>query len=438
MPSAACPAGPNEFYFGAVNGGVWKTVDAGRVWTPIFDTQSIASIGALAVAPSSPDTIYVGSGESTLRDSVGYGNGMYKSSDAGRSWTHIGLDDTQHIGKVAVDPRNPNIVFVAAIGHLYDAHPDRGVFRSQDGGRTWQKVLFKNDSVGAVDVVIDPTNSQIVYASLWNTRRPTWYTYQPTNGPGGGIYKSTNGGTTWTQLANGLPTECVGRSGLAVAPSNPRRVYAVVDDFPAGGRTGRHAVSRHTAWTRRGRRARPPVARQPHRQHRRRAASIDRMTPARRGRKCPATMPSGVADGTSRKSPSIQKTRTSSTCRTCRCRDRKTAARPGSRCAGHQGGRLPSRLGLARRLEHDHRRERSGRRHQPQWVDRRSTRRHVEFVAQPAHRADLPRVGGLSISLLGRPAHSRIAARSPCARAGSSQAFRCATGNRLDPAAKAA
>ena len=233
------PGRPNEFYFGAVNGGVWKTVDAGRVWTPIFDTQSIASIGALAVAPSSPDTIYVGSGESTLRDSVGFGNGMYKSTDAGRSWTHIGLDDTQHIGKVAVDPRNPNIVFVAAIGHLYDAHPDRGVFRSQDAGRTWQKVLFKNDSVGAVDVVIDPTNSQIVYASLWNTRRPTWYTYQPTNGPGGGIYKSTNGGTTWTPLANGLPTECVGRSGLAVAPSNPRRVYAVVDDFlPEGAPAG--------------------------------------------------------------------------------------------------------------------------------------------------------------------------------------------------------
>ena len=222
---------PNEFYFGAVNGGVWKTIDAGRVWTPIFDSQPVASIGALAVAPSAPDTIYVGTGESTLRDSMSYGNGMYKSTDAGKTWTHIGLDDTQHIGKIAVDPGNPDLVFVAVIGHLYEAHPDRGVFRSQDGGKTWKKVLFKNDSVGAADVAIDPTNPRIVYASLWNTRRPTWYTYQPTNGPGGGLFKSSDGGTTWNQLTNGLPTTCVGKTGIAIAPSNPRRIYAVVDDF---------------------------------------------------------------------------------------------------------------------------------------------------------------------------------------------------------------
>ncbi len=225
------PGRPNEFYFGAVNGGVWKTIDAGRIWLPVFDSQPVASIGALAVAPSAPDTIYVGSGESTLRDSVGYGNGMYKSVDAGKTWTHIGLDDTQHIGKVAVDPKNPNIVFVAAIGHLYEAHPDRGVFRSRDGGKTWEKVLFKNNDVGAIDVVVDPANSQAIYAALWNTRRPPWYTYQPSNGPGGGIFKSTDGGTTWNQLNGGLPTDCVGRAGLAIAPSNPRRVYAVVDDF---------------------------------------------------------------------------------------------------------------------------------------------------------------------------------------------------------------
>jgi hypothetical protein len=225
------PGRPNEFYFGAVNGGVWKTIDAGRIWFPVFDSQPVASIGALAVAPSAPDTIYVGSGESTLRDSVGYGNGMYKSTDAGKTWTHIGLDDTQHIGKVAVDPRNPNVVFVAAIGHLYEANADRGVFRSRDGGKTWQKVLFKNDNIGAVDVVIDPVNSQVVYAALWNTRRPPWYTYQPSNGPGGGVFKSTDGGSTWSLLTGGLPTSCVGRVGLAVAPSNPRRVYAVVDDF---------------------------------------------------------------------------------------------------------------------------------------------------------------------------------------------------------------
>ena len=131
------PGRPHEFYFGAVNGGVWKTIDGGRVWRPIFDSQPVASIGALAVAPSAPDTIYVGTGESTLRDSMGYGNGVYKSIDAGQTWTHIGLDDTQHIGKIAVDPRNPNVVFVAAIGHLYEAHPDRGVFRSE---RRWQEL----------------------------------------------------------------------------------------------------------------------------------------------------------------------------------------------------------------------------------------------------------------------------------------------------------
>ena len=226
------PGRPNEFYFGSVNGGLWKSIDAGRVWTPVFDSQPVAaSIGALAVAASAPDTVYVGTGESTLRDSMGYGNGMYKSTDAGITWTHIGLDNTEHIGKVAVDPRNPNIVFVAAIGHIYESNPDRGLYRSQDGGATWKKVLFKNDNVGAVDVTIDPSNPQVVYATLWNTRRPTWYTYQPSNGPGGGIFKSTDGGNTWTELKNGLPAACIGRSGIAVAPTNPQRLYAVIDDF---------------------------------------------------------------------------------------------------------------------------------------------------------------------------------------------------------------
>ena len=240
------PGRPNEFYFGHVNGGVWKTVDGGRVWEPVFDSQPVASIGAIAVAPSAPDTVYVGSGESTLRDSVGFGNGMYKSTDAGRTWTHIGLDETQHIGKIAVDPRNPNVLFVAAIGHLYAPSAERGVFRSRDGGKSWQKVLFKNNDVGAVEVVIDPRDSQVVYAGLWNTRRPPWYTYAPTNGPGGGIFKSTDGGSTWHQLTKGLPAEGIGRTGIAVAPNNPRRVYAVVDCLvaepgataPAGGGRG--------------------------------------------------------------------------------------------------------------------------------------------------------------------------------------------------------
>lgn len=222
------PGRPNEFYFGAVNGGVWKTIDGGRVWLPVFDGQSTASIGAIAVAPSSPDTVYVGSGESTLRDSVGYGNGVYRSNDAGKTWTHLGLDETHHIGKIAIDPRNPNNVFVAAIGKLYAANPERGVFHSRDGGRSWQKVLG-DDNVGAVEVVFDPSNSQVLYAGLWNTRRPPWFTYAPTNGPGGGIFKSTDGGETWTRLTNGLPKEGIGRTGIAVAPTNPNRVYAIVD-----------------------------------------------------------------------------------------------------------------------------------------------------------------------------------------------------------------
>ena len=222
------PGRPHEFYFGAVNGGVWKSIDAGRVWFPIFDDQRMASIGAIAVAPSRPDVVYVGSGESTLRDSVGFGNGMYRSTDAGRSWTHIGLADTHHIGKIAVDPRNPDVVFVAAIGHLYAANAERGVYRTRDGGRSWTKVLGSDD-VGAVEVVIDPRDSRVVYAGLWNTRRTPWFTYAPTNGPGGGIWKSTDGGAHWTQLTHGLPAEGIGRTGIAVAPSNPRRVYAVVD-----------------------------------------------------------------------------------------------------------------------------------------------------------------------------------------------------------------
>lgn len=225
------PGRPNEFYFGSVNGGVWKSVDAGRVWEPVFDSQPVASIGAIAVAPSAPDVVYVGSGECTLRDSTGYGNGMYKSVDAGKKWTHIGLENTQHIGKIAVHPHNPDIVFVAAIGHFYAGNPDRGIFRSRDGGKSWEKVLYKNENVGAIEVVIDPTNPDVVYAGLWNTRRPPWFVYAPSNGPGGGMFKSVDGGNTWKQLTTGLPNEGMGKSGIAVAASNPKRVYAVVDNL---------------------------------------------------------------------------------------------------------------------------------------------------------------------------------------------------------------
>ncbi len=228
------PGQPNTFYMGSVGGGVWKTTNAGRTWLPIFDSQPVASIGSVAVAYSNPNIVYVGTGEGDMRSQISYGNGMYKSTDAGRTWAHIGLDDTRQIGRVAVDPKNPDVVFVAAIGHAYGGNPDRGVYRTRDGGATWQKVLFKGNDVGAVDVTIDPSNSQTIYASLWNTRRPPWSIYPPSYGPGSGLYKSTDGGANWNPLTNGLPTEGLGRIGVAVAPSNTRRVYAIVDAKEGG------------------------------------------------------------------------------------------------------------------------------------------------------------------------------------------------------------
>jgi photosystem II stability/assembly factor-like uncharacterized protein len=228
------PGQPYTFYFGSVGGGVWKTTNTGRTWLPIFDSQPIASIGAIGVAPSNPNILYVGTGEADMRSQISYGNGMYKSTDAGKTWAHIGLDNTRQIGRVLVDPRNPDVVFVAALGHVYGANPDRGVYRTSDGGATWQKVLFKSNDVGAIDLNFDPTTSQTIYAVLWNTRRPPWSIYPPSYGPGSGLYKSTDGGANWQQLTSGLPTDGVGRIGVAVAPSNRSRVYAIVDAKEGG------------------------------------------------------------------------------------------------------------------------------------------------------------------------------------------------------------
>src|SRR5262245_36044419 len=225
---------PNVFYAGSVGGGVWKTTNAGRTWFPIFDAQPVASIGAVAVAASNTDIVYVGSGEADMRSQISFGNGMYKSTDAGKTWTHIGLDSTRQIGKILIDPRDPNVVYVAALGHVYGANPDRGVFKTRDGGRTWQKALFKSNDVGAIDLAFDPGNAQTIYASLWNTRRPPWSVYPPSYGPGSGLYKSTDGGANWQQLTTGLPSEAVGRIGIGVAPSNRNRVYAIVDAKDGG------------------------------------------------------------------------------------------------------------------------------------------------------------------------------------------------------------
>ncbi len=228
------PGEPETFYFGSVGGGVWKTTNAGRTWTPIFDSQSAASIGGIGVAPSNPDIVYVGTGEADMRDSIQFGDGMYKSSDAGKTWKHIGLEKTRQIGRIIVDPKNPNVVFVAALGHVYGLSPDRGVYRSRDGGATWKKVLFKNDEVGAIDLAFDPINSQIVYATMWNVRRPPWFIYAPANGPGAGIFKSTDGGNTWKEVSEGIPVEGRGHIGIAVAPTNRNRVYAIVDAKEGG------------------------------------------------------------------------------------------------------------------------------------------------------------------------------------------------------------
>ena len=228
------PGQPNVFYAGSVGGGVWKTTNAGRSWFPIFDSQPIASIGAIAVAPSNPNVLYVGTGEADMRSQISFGNGMYKSSDAGKTWAHIGLDATRQIGKVIVDPRDPNVVLVAALGHVYGANPDRGVFRTRDGGATWQKVLFKSNDVGAIDLALDPASPQTVYAALWNTRRPPWSVYPPSYGPGGGLFKSTDGGSNWQPLTNGLPSDGLGRFGIAIAPSSRNRVYAIVDAKQGG------------------------------------------------------------------------------------------------------------------------------------------------------------------------------------------------------------
>jgi photosystem II stability/assembly factor-like uncharacterized protein len=234
------PGRPHEFYLGAVNGGIFKSTDTGRTWKPVFDDQPSASIGALAVAPSAPDTVYAGSGEGLQRPDLAVGDGMYKSADGGAHWTHLGLRDAQQIAKIAVDPHDANRLYVAVLGHPYGANAERGVYRSTDGGANFERVLFANADAGAFDVAIDPANPRTLYASLWAARQAPW---ENLNGgsfqrpsAGTGLYKSVDGGTTWKRLEGGLPTQAqhVGRIAVAIAPSNPKRVYAFAD-APAGG-----------------------------------------------------------------------------------------------------------------------------------------------------------------------------------------------------------
>jgi len=231
---AGVPGEHDHFYFGAVNGGVWESRDAGRTWQPRFDEAAVGSIGALAVAPSAPRVIYVGTGEADMRSSIAHGDGMYRSDDGGASWQRIGLEQTFQIGRILVDPADAGTVFVAALGHAYGPNPERGVFRSRDGGRHWTRVLYRDADTGAIDLAFRPGDPRVLYAALWQTRRPPWSVYAPSNGPGGGLYRSSDGGDSWTLLAgHGLP-EQPGRIGLAVAPSRPDRVFALVD-APQGG-----------------------------------------------------------------------------------------------------------------------------------------------------------------------------------------------------------
>ena len=230
------PSQPNVFYMGVNNGGVWKTNDFGRTWQPIFDDQPTGSIGDVVVSPSNPNVLYVGSGEGLQRPDLSIGNGMYKSIDAGKTWKHIGLDKVQQIGGLAIDPKNENRLFVAVLGHPYGANEERGVYRSLDGGASWEKVLYKDENTGAIQVAIDPNNTNIIYADLWAGRLGPWEN-GAWNGKESGLFKSIDGGTTWKKLSTGLPTseQGLGRIGFCIAPSNSNRLYATVDAGKYGG-----------------------------------------------------------------------------------------------------------------------------------------------------------------------------------------------------------
>ncbi|MDP7295372.1 MAG: hypothetical protein QGG24_08625, partial [Vicinamibacterales bacterium] len=235
--AAGIPNQPNVFYIGAVNGGVWKTTDYGHTWNPIFDDQPTGSIGAIAVAPSDPNIVYVGSGEGLQRPDLSTGDGIYKSTDAGRTWAHLGLRDGQQIPQIVVDPADPDRLLVAVLGHPYGPNEERGIFRSTDGGESFQKVLYTDEDTGGIDLVFDPTDAEIVYAVMWEARQAPWEN-GVFSGSGSGIFKSTDGGGTWRALTNGLPTfadDGLGRIGITIAPSDRTRLFATVEARQNGG-----------------------------------------------------------------------------------------------------------------------------------------------------------------------------------------------------------
>ena len=227
------PGDSNTYYVGAASGGVWKSTDAGVHWSPIFDEQTAQSIGSIAIAPSDPNVIWVGTGEPFIRSNVSLGNGIYKSTDAGKTWTHMGLTKTGRIARVIVDPRNPDVVFAAALGTCYGPQPERGVYRTSDGGKTWERVLFVDELTGVSDLAMDPTNPRVLFAGTWQIDIKTWG--RKSGGSGGGVFVSRDGGTSWKRIEkHGMPDPPLGKIAVAIAPSDPRRVYALIETGQKG------------------------------------------------------------------------------------------------------------------------------------------------------------------------------------------------------------
>jgi len=235
VATAGVPGDPNTFYFGTVDGGVWKTTNAGGTWTPVFDHQPVASIGAIAVAPSDPKIIYVGSGESDIRSDLASGDGLYRSTDGGESWQNVGLRDTRQISRIVIDPQNANIVYVGALGHAYGPNDERGVYESTDGGEHWTRVLDQGPETGIADLAIATDHPNILFASTWHTHRPPWSTYAPLDAAGAGIFRSQDGGNSWTRLTgSGLPEGDWGRTAVAVS-ADGKRIYVLIDDDKKSG-----------------------------------------------------------------------------------------------------------------------------------------------------------------------------------------------------------
>jgi len=225
----------NEYYFGATGGGLWKTTDGGASWKPVTDGQiTSSSVGAVAVADSNPDIVYLGMGETELRGSILQGDGIYKSVDAGKTWRKSGLADTQAVSRIRIHPRNPDLIYVAALGHPYGPNEQRGVFRSTDGGKTWRRILYRSHRAGAVDLCLDPNHPEVLYASLWDVYRTPWLL--SSGGPGSGLFKSTDGGDTWTDISRnkGLPSGILGKICVSVSAADSNRVYATVEAEDGG------------------------------------------------------------------------------------------------------------------------------------------------------------------------------------------------------------